>query len=553
MIGTDTILNSPVRVIIGKVELYNGSTLINTFNHDDRLQEVTIERVGESKFFGFGICQKANIKLIDKNRELNITTENSNKVYLNNTCFAPLFHVTEVNRDENTNELSITAYDKLYNAGEQLVSELTLPMEERDIEVEVEDEDGNTITTTEKQEVTVYTIEEFATACVALLGLNGLVVKNVTDNCFSTLYDGGANFGGTETIRDALDDIAEATQTIYYLDNDNNLVFRRLNRDGEVDYTIDKSAYFTLDSKTNRRLSTITHATELGDNLTSSITDIGSTQYVRNNAFWEMRDDVATLVDNAVTNICGLTINQFECEWRGNYLLECGDKIGLVTKDNDTVISYLIDDVITYNGGLQQQTRWSYEEDSDEFGNSTNIGDVIHETYAKVDKVNKQIDIVVSDTEGTKEIMNSIQVNTDSISASVKTIEEYTETNIENMQENIALLEKEVESKVTSDDVQLTINQTLANGVESVTTSTGFTFNQNGLTIEKSDSEISTQITEDGMTVSKSGDVVLTANNVGVQAKNLHATTYLIIGNNSRFEDYDKDGEPRTGCFWISG
>lgn len=51
------------------------------------------------------------------------------------------------------------------------------------------------------------------------------------------------------------------------------------------------------------------------------------------------------------------------------------------------------------------------------------------------------------------------------------------------------------------------------------------------------------------MTVSKNGSVVLTANNIGVDAVNLHATTYLIIGQNSRFEDYNG----RTGCFWIGG
>ncbi|MBE6782978.1 MAG: hypothetical protein E7536_03085 [Ruminococcaceae bacterium] len=62
--------------------------------------------------------------------------------------------------------------------------------------------------------------------------------------------------------------------------------------------------------------------------------------------------------------------------------------------------------------------------------------------------------------------------------------------------------------------------------------------------------EIKTQITEDGMTVYKNDEEVLVANNEGVKAEDLHATTYLIIGTNSRFEDY---GNGRTGCFWIGG
>jgi hypothetical protein len=59
-----------------------------------------------------------------------------------------------------------------------------------------------------------------------------------------------------------------------------------------------------------------------------------------------------------------------------------------------------------------------------------------------------------------------------------------------------------------------------------------------------------TTITENGMIVYKDNEAVLTANNVGVEAVNLNASTYLIIGGNSRFENY---GSNRTGCFWIGG
>ena len=101
---------------------------------------------------------------------------------------------------------------------------------------------------------------------------------------------------------------------------------------------------------------------------------------------------------------------------------------------------------------------------------------------------------------------------------------------------------------MTAEDVKSQIQSELNNGVTKVETTTGFTFNDEGLTVSKSGSEMTTQITEDGMTVYRDNTAVLIANNVGVDAVNLHATTYLIIGNNSRFEDY---GENRTGCFWI--
>ena len=58
-----------------------------------------------------------------------------------------------------------------------------------------------------------------------------------------------------------------------------------------------------------------------------------------------------------------------------------------------------------------------------------------------------------------------------------------------------------------------------------------------------------TTITEDGMTVYRDSEAVLIADNEGVKAEDLHATTYLIIGNNSRFEDVNN----RTACYWIGG
>ena len=68
--------------------------------------------------------------------------------------------------------------------------------------------------------------------------------------------------------------------------------------------------------------------------------------------------------------------------------------------------------------------------------------------------------------------------------------------------------------------------------------------------MSKTGSEMSTQVTEDGMTVSRSGTQVLVVNNQGVQATNLNANTYLIIGGKARFEPYGAD---RIGCFWIGG
>lgn len=506
-------INSPVRNVRARVELYNGSTLISTFKYTDRLKSFTVERVGEGKFFGFGICQRLNVKIIDKDRELSITTANTfNVAFGTNNSYIypfPVFKVSEVHRDEATNELSITAYDVIYQATNHTVAELGL--------------------------IPPYTIKGVAEACASLLGVSlGVINIPEEDNVFNTEYAEGANFEGTDNIREALNDIAEATQTIYYIDNNQQLIFKRLDITGNPVATIDKSKYFTFSSSDNRRLSAICHATELGDNVIAQLEISGSTQYVRDNAFWELRDNIQTIVNNALAAVGNLTINQFICQWRGNYLIEIGDKIGLITKDNETVYSYLLNDTISYDGSFNQATQWNFDIDGAETDtNPATLGDALRQTYARVDKVNKQINLVVSNNET---LTNRI---------------EDTQEQIDNANIQITQITNKVNAQLTANDVRIEIEKVVQEQgeINSITTATGYVFNESGLNISKADSEINTIISEDGMKIVKDTDTVLTANNTGVDAKNLHATTYLIVGVNSRFEDYDNNS--RTGCFWI--
>lgn len=530
-------LNSDVRHITARAYVYEGTSTKYTFKAADNLQSFTVERVGQGKFFGYGICQKINMKVRDVNRQFSVTTANQiNLIWdvlvngKNTSLFAyPRFKVSEVHRDENTNALSITAYDALYEATKHNVSELTLA--------------GS------------YTIKEFITSCAALLGLSGYSIRGVGENetCFDTSYAAGANFEGTETIREALDAVAEVTQTIYFITNERKICFRRLSLDGDANFTIDKEKYFTLSSKTNKRLGTIVSATELGDNLSVSTTESGSTQYIRNNPFWDLREDRATLLDNALAAVGGFTLNQFECDWHGNYLLEIGDKIALVTKDNSQAISYVLDDTIEYNGGISEKTKWSYEDNENENDiNSapSNLGDSIKQTYAKVDKVNKEIEIVASQADENTDAIAALRINVNSINATVQNQQQQINESVDSLNSDIDSLTTEIASaRLESQQAVLEFRQEIEqDGIDKVTTSTGFTFNEEGMTVEKSGREMKTTITEDGMTVYRSGESVLQANNEGVKAKNLHANTYLIIGNNSRFEDYKYD---RTGCFWI--
>ena len=169
----------------------------------------------------------------------------------------------------------------------------------------------------------------------------------------------------------------------------------------------------------------------------------GTTQYVRDNPFWELREDIAELLEDSKNAICGITINQFNCDWRGDISLEPGDKIALVTKDDNTVISYLLNDAIEYNGGLSQTSEWQYSDDEESESNPNNLGEALKQTSAKVDKANKKIDLLVSEVDANNSAISSLQMSTDAINA--------------NVQKDINELTNKVNATMTAEDVKIEI------------------------------------------------------------------------------------------------
>ena len=165
--------------------------------------------------------------------------------------------------------------------------------------------------------------------------------------------------------------------------------------------------------------------------------------------------------------------------------------------------------------------------------------------------IESEFSSIESETKTLNETVTSLQLGADSISASVKSLEETMTRTSDGLANDISIIQEQVNLAMTSEDVKIEIQNQLINGTNKVSTTTGYTFDEDGLNISKSDSEMKTQITEDGMKIYKNNDIMLTANNQGVDAKNLHATTYLIIGGNSRMEDFIENGSKRTAVFWI--
>lgn len=144
--------------------------------------------------------------------------------------------------------------------------------------------------------------------------------------------------------------------------------------------------------------------------------------------------------------------------------------------------------------------------------------------------------------------LSDLEINTNAITATVQRVQTETQTSLEGVEQSLQDLSEQVSLSLTSDQVNIAIEKKLSEGVETVKTSTGFTFDDEGLTVRKTGSEMSTKVTEDGMEVSQNNTPVLAANSQGVEAKNLHASTYLIISGKARLEAYGTD---RVACYWI--
>ena len=259
---------------------------------------------------------------------------------------------------------------------------------------------------------------------------------------FDTNYPTGGNFEGTENYREALNAVAEVTQTIYFLNKDEALMFKRLDRGGAPVHTITKDDYYELDSGETRVLAAITNTNELGDSTSVEVDGItGVVQYVRNNPFWELRDDIQILLNHAGSAIGGIAATPFYCDWDGNFLLQIGDKIAITAEDNSKIISYLLNDTIRYDGILAEATQFIHDGEDETASNPLSLGDALKQTYAKIDKQNKEIQLVVSETQANSQSIASLTLDVNGIKLAIDSLENATIGDFTKLTTRVAALE----------------------------------------------------------------------------------------------------------------
>ena len=231
-------------------------------------------------------------------------------------------------------------------------------------------------------------------------------------------------------------------------------------------------------------------------------------------------------IDNLFDRLKGLTFYTYELESYGIGYLELYDLFTMKTHDDKEYSCLFLYDNLEITQGLSENSKADLPEETETNYKVASESDrVINKTILQVDKQDQEIRALITSAQNMTGEMDG-------------------------MKEGYDKLTQQVEQTMTSTQIQTLISETISNGVDSVTTSTGYTLNKDGLTISKTGEEMKNVIDNTGMFVKRDNENILTANNEGVNAINLTARQYLTIGKNSRFEDYLGN---RTACFHVGG
>ena len=345
---------------------------------------------------------------------------------------------------------------------------------------------------------------------------------------YTTFYNSGVfideeKYDSSDTFRDALDDIAEvAGGMIGFVGDELRVIYPTDN--GEI---LDEENLKTLKigKKYGPINSVVLSRTPQEDNIynqdADSITEHGMTEIrIENNQIIDShREDFMAGICEA---LFGLSFELYELESFGIGYLSFGEIFSIQTADGAEHKTLMLCDDLQITQGVSETSKLEEPKTtSTDYSAANETDKTLRKTILRVDKQDNQITALVSKTET---ITNDISGLDDRVTKMAEVI-------------------------VDSDSVDIKISEAIE-GIDSVKTSTGYTFDKDGLNIHKDGEEMHNTLDNTGMYVRRNDTDVLIANNEGVNAINLTARQYLIVGNNARFEDYSGN---RTACFWIGG
>ena len=376
---------------------------------------------------------------------------------------------------------------------------------------------------------------------LALDYTNGITVKAFLDAIcdrfgwakgYTTFYNcdilvDEEKYDASDTFRDVLDDIAEVAGGMIGFVGDALKVIYPTSSEEVIDEENLKS--LTLGKTYGPINSVVLSRTPQEDNIykqdASSIAANGMTEIrIENNQIIDThRED---FMDGICEALFGLSFKLYELESFGIGYLNFGDIFSLKAADGTEHKALMLCSDLQITQGVSETSKLEEPEvTKTDYSAASETDKTLKKTILRVDKQENKITALVSRTE----TMDST---------------------IAGLGDRVTKLS---EVTISPESVDIKIAEAIE-GIDSVETSTGYTFNKDGLNIHKAGEEMHNTLDNTGMYVRKNSTDILIANSDGVNAINLTARKYLIIGNNSRFEDYSNGSDTkRTGCFYIGG
>ena len=340
-------------------------------------------------------------------------------------------------------------------------------------------------------------------------------------NSDKTIYE--EKFDSSYTFRDVLDQIAQVAGSMIAFKGDKLSVIKPTDSGETIDSTNLKT--LKMGAVYGPVNSIVLARTPQEDNIyqqnEDSIAAYGLTEIrIENNQILD--DNREQFIVPIFANLHGLKFELFELESFGIGYLNLGDFFTIETPDGENHKVLMLCDDLKIDQGLSETVRLEAPEVTEtDYSAASETDRTLNKTILKVDKQAQEITALVTKTDITDSTLNGVK----------ETVTHMTE---------VMMDEESVNIKITK----------AVEGINSITTSTGYTFDQDGLHIQKSGEEMENLLDNTGMYVKRDGEDVLVANNEGVEAINLKSRQFLIIGQNSRIEDFEYG---RTACFFIGG
>ena len=439
------------------------------------------------------------------------------------------FIVKEVEKQEDLNSWKITCYDKMLYAMKDY----------EEVEAEYP-----------------CTIHDYILAICDKLGLTfkneNETFPNYNREIASDLYkDLGYTF------RDVLDELAQVTaSTICINEDDDELELRYINTTND---TIDEEYLKDLNVKFGKIYGPI-NSIVLSRAGESDNVYMRDEQSIELNGLCEIKikenqimnfNDRSDYLQDIYDTLDGLEyyINDFAST--GVCYYDVCDRYNVSIGEN-TYSCIMFNDEINITQGLSENIYTNYpEENETNYKKADKTDRKINQAYIIVDKQNQQIESLTSTVSQVSEETNN---NYQDLLNKFSTIDESI-TQISSLESRVTQLQTDTYTKT---EIQQIANGIGTDGVVvSAVTSTAGTFDENGLTIEKTNAKTKGNFNESGITVMDAtgytNEELLfagydnTLNETIVRTKNINVSKYLTIGTKSRLEDYE-DG---TGVFFI--